>query len=103
MQLEDVDSTECAPGFEFGRWFEGAAPSVQIQGPQPPAGEQVAPVPLRNGDLRAAGCQSRRQPVTVRPSTDGGSPVYITGDLRTFVPIPYAPRPGHETWPSGRH
>src|SRR5262249_15528212 len=77
----------------------------QIGDPQPPAGEQVAPVPLRNGDLRAAGCQSHRQPVTVRSSPDGGSPAYPISDLRTFVPIPYAALsqgPRHGTWPSGR-
>src|SRR5262245_6772481 len=86
-------------------FLSAARSPVQIGGPQPPAGEQVAPVPLRNGDLRAAGCQSRRQPVTVRPSTDGGSPVYPMSDLRTFVPIPYAALsqgPRHGTWPSGR-
>src|SRR5262249_59225427 len=59
---------------------------VQIEGPQPLAGEQAARVQLRNCDLRI------------------GS-VCLIGDLRTFVPIPYAALPqgpSHGTWPSGR-
>src|SRR5262249_50717646 len=60
--------------------------SVQISGPQLLAGKQVAAVQLRISDLRPAG----RDP----PLTHGSRLVHRIGDLRTFVPIPYAARPG---------
>src|SRR5215510_16141279 len=66
----------------------------QGAGPQPLAGKQVGAVQLRISDLRPAG----RDP----PLTHGSRLVHRIGDLRTFVPIPYAARPGYGTWPSRR-
>ncbi len=94
----------CAPVQEGGRKFYRATVAARgseilkslgltqafdfggCGGPQPLAGKQAARVRLRNCDLRIG-------------------PVYLIGDLRTFVPIPYAAvsqGPGHRTWPSGR-